>query len=236
MLIDGLNEIPRTSLAGGQGRTSEPQYTVAGGWVRSSQRVSRQRFACWGSGTLDWCLSTTDRVQEYVQSNLKGDSGKELIRELRRLPRLLALCRNPLLLYMLVDLSSEKVAIPSNRGRLLDEFMTRFLNREEPQIAPISARTMRLLLSGLAFEMRCQRTVSILEAEVVRHVQERVSELQAGVGAVDVVEAMEGAKLLHQVGDGRVAFFHELIQEYFAAKELSGTTEVRQVRLEGVRQ
>ena len=37
----------------------------------------------------------------------------------------------------------------------------------------------------------------------------------------------EDAKLLHQVGDGRVAFFHELIQEYFAAKELSGTTEVR---------
>ena len=37
---------------------------------------------------------------------------------------------------MLVELSSEQVAIPKNRGKLLHEFMTRFLIREEPQIAP----------------------------------------------------------------------------------------------------
>ena len=121
---------------------------------------------------------------------------------------------------MLVELSLEKVAIPSNRGKLLDEFMTRFLSREEPQIAPISARTMHLLLSGLAFEMRSRRAVSLPDAEVERYVQGRVSELQAGVGVVDVMNAMLDAKLLHPMGDGRVAFFHELVQEYFAATKL----------------
>lgn len=221
VLIDGLNEIPAQAL-----RAAKAELRHLSTRWREAGFVLTARFPkvfrLLGFRNVRLAPFDDDRVQEFVERKLTGDSGKELIRELRRLPRLLALCRNPLLLHMLVELSLEKVAIPRNRGRLLDEFMTRFLIREEPQIAPISARTMRLLLSRLAFEMRRRRAVSLPEAEVERYVQGRAPELQAGVGAVDVVDAMLGAKLLHQVGDGRVAFFHELIQEYFAARELLG--------------
>ena len=221
VLIDGLNEIPAPAL-----RAAKAELRHLSTRWREAGFVLTARFPdvfrLLGFRNVRLAPFDDDRVQEFVKRTLTGDSGKELIRELRRLPRLLALCRNPLLLHMLVELSMEQVAIPRNRGRLLDEFMTRFLIREEPQIAPISARTMRLLLSGLAFEMRRRRAVSLAEAEVERYVQGRAPELQAAVGAVDVVNAMLGAKLLHQLGDGRVAFFHELIQEYFAARELLG--------------
>ena len=231
VLIDGLNEIPAQAV-----RAAKAELQLLSTRWRKAGFVLTARFPAMfralGFRNVGLAPFDDDRVRKFVQSKLTGDSGKELIGELQQLPRLLALCRNPLLLHMLVELSLEKVAIPSNRGRLLDEFMTRFLDREEPQIAPISARTMRLLLSGLAFEMRYRRAVSLPDAEVERYVQGRVSELQAGVGVVDVMNAMLDAKLLHQVGDGRVAFFHELVQEYFAATKLldllrSGGSDLR---------
>ena len=221
VLIDGLNEIPRQALQAAKAelRNLSTQWREAG-FVLTARFPETSHVL----GFLNVGLAPfdDDRVQQFVQNKLKGAPGKELIGKLQRLPRLLELCRNPLLLHMLVALSLEKVAFPSNRGKLLDEFMTRFLIREEPQIAPILARTMRWLLSELAFEMRCRRTVSLPDAEVERYVHGRVPELQAGVGGIDIVDAMLDAKLLHQVGDGRVAFFHELIQEYFAARELLG--------------
>ena len=220
VLIDGLNEIPAQAVRAAKAelqRLSSTQWREAGFVItaRFPKMFHAFRFRNIRLAPFD-----NDRVQEFVQSNLKGDSGKKLIGELQRQPRLFELCRNPLLLYMLVKLSSKKVMIPSNRGKLLDEFMTHFLDREESQIAPISALTMQLLLSGLAFEMRSRKAVSLQHAEVARYVQGALPELQAGVGAVDVVDAMRDAKLLHRVGDGHVAFFHELIQEYFAAREL----------------
>ena len=219
VLIDGLNEIPAQTLrkAWAELRYLSTQWREAG--FVFTMRFP-EAFRILGFQNLRLAPFDDNRIEEFVQRELRGDSGKEFIRELRRLPRLLALCRNPLLLHMLVALSVENLAIPRNRGKLLDQFMTRFMTREEPQIAPISARTMQLLLSCLAFEMRQRKAVSLPEAEIERYVQKKAPELQAGVGAMDVMNAMLGAKLLHQVGDGRVAFFHELIQEYFAAKEL----------------
>ena len=231
VLIDGLNEIPAQFL-----RTAKAELRHLSTRLSDAGFVLTSRFPAvfrlLGFRSFRLVPFDDDRVKQFVGRELKGERGSEFVRELQRLPRLLELCRNPLLLHMLVELSSEEVAIPKNRGKLLHEFMTRFLVREEPQITPVSVRTMRLLLSRLAFEMRSKKVVSLSVMEVERYVTELARELQAGVGAVDVLSAILGAKLLHHVGDDRVAFFHELIQEYFAALELLGQLKSGRAELE----
>ena len=219
VLIDGLNEIPaqasRLAISELQNLSAELKDV---GFVITS-RFPRV-FHLLGFRSFKIAPFDDDRVRKFVAESLSEDSAEEFSRQLYGLPRLLELCRNPLLLHMLVDISSEQLAIPKNRGRLLHEFMTRFLVREEPQISPVSPATMRLLLSRLAFDMRLKKVVSLSTLEVEQFFQAGVGDLQAGVGAVDVHSAILGANLLHDVGDGRLVFFHELVQEYFAALEL----------------
>ena len=219
VLIDGLNEVPAQARL----RANSELRNLSTQW-RGVGIVLTSRFpkAFPPLGFRRFRLAPFDnrRVREFVAESLEEHKARKFANELLRLPRLLELCRNPLLLHMLVELSSEGVTIPKNRGKLLDGFMTGFLEREEPQITPVSAATMRLLLSRLAFEMRSRKVVSLPSTEVEHFFQALTGELQAGVGAVDVLAAVRGAKLLHVVGDARVAFFHELIQEYFAALEL----------------
>ena len=221
ILIDGLNEVPAQARnrARSELRNLSTQWRRVG--IVLTSRFPRV-FQLLGFRKFRLAPFDNRRVREFVAESLESDRAQKFENELRRLPRLLELCRNPLLLRMLVELSSGGVKIPKNRGKLLDGFMTRFLEREEPQITPVSAPTMRLLLSRLAFEMRSRKVVALPSTEVEQLFHIMTRELQRGVGAVDVLSAVLGAKLLHFVGDARVAFFHELIQEYFAALELLG--------------
>ena len=103
VLIDGLNEIPAQVVPGDQGRTSERLSTQwrEAGFVLTTRFP--EVFHVLGFRNVGLAPFDDDRMRKFVQSELKGDSGKELIRELRQLPRLFTLCRNPLLLYMLVE-------------------------------------------------------------------------------------------------------------------------------------
>ena len=219
ILVDGLNEVPAQAMRRATAELSNLSTQWRGvGFVLTSRFP--KVFQLLGFRRFRLIPFDDRRVREFIAKSLQEDRAREFSDELRRLPRLLELCRNPLLLHMLVELSSGGLRIPKNRGKLLHGFMTRFLEREEPQITPVSAPTMRLLLSRLAFEMRSRKVVALPSAEVEQYCQTLIRELQSGVGAVDAFSAIRGAKLLHAVGDARVAFFHELIQEYFAALEL----------------
>ena len=231
LLIDGLNEIPSQVFRAAKAEVRHLSTQLSKAGIVLTSRFPTV-FQILGFQSFRLTPFDDDRVRVFVGRKLEEGRAQKFVHELRRLPRLLELCRNPLLLHMLVELSSEQVAIPKNRGKLLHEFMTRFLIREEPQTTPVSARTMRLLLSRLAFEMRSRKVVSLPEMEVEQYVQGIAGELQAGVGTVDILSAILGANLLHNVGGDRVAFFHELIQEYFAALELLGLLRAGGANLE----
>lgn len=219
VLIDGLNEVPAQATRRAKSELSNlSTHWRKAGFILTSRFP--KVFQPLGFRRFRLTPFNDRRVKAFVSESLPADKARDFSRELSRLPRLLELCRNPLLLHMLVELSSGRVKIPKNRGKLLHGFMTRFLKREEPQIAPVSAPTMRLLLSRLAFEMRSRKVVALAAVEVEQYCQTAIEKLQVGVGAVDVLTAVTGAKLLHSAGDDRVAFFHELIQEYFAALDL----------------
>ena len=219
ILIDGLNEVPpqarhkcKSEIRNLCTQWRKVGFVITSRFPKVFHLLEFRRFR----------LAPFDdrRVRRFVSESLEREGAQEFTNKLRRLPRLLELCRNPLLLHMLIEMSSGGVKIPKNRGKLLDGFMTRFLEREEPQIAPVSGSTMRMLLSRLAFEMRSRKAVALPSTEVEQFFGALIPRLQSRVGAVDALSAVFGAKLLHSVGDARVAFFHELVQEYFAALDL----------------
>jgi cold shock CspA family protein len=218
--IDGINEIPTRHLQRAVADIQNLSTRMPEATFLITSRFERL-FRALGFRNFEVLPFDNARISDFLHKTFASDEkATRLLQELKQRPQLLSLCRNPLLLYMLADISAERVRIPRNRGKLLHEFMNRFLDREAPQIAPVRPSTVRLLLSQLAFEMRKRTVVALPTVEVEQQVRDELRELQTDVGASDLLSAVRGAKLLHEIGDGRIAFFHELIQEYFAALEL----------------
>jgi hypothetical protein len=125
---------------------------------------------------------------------------------------------------MLTDISGVSVKVPENRGRLLHEFMTRFLEREQQYFPEIQPLTIEILLSDLAFAMRSEGLVSVTLIKARHLLQSRLSAIHAPIGVVEALDFLLQSKILREVGD-QLAFFHELIQEYYAALELRSRYE-----------
>ena len=162
-----------------------------------------------------------EQVADYlIRAFSNEEHAGAFLEELRRAPRLLELCRNPLLLKMLVDISGENLHFPANRGRLLHEFMRRFLTREHDRFRPLEPLTIEIVLSRIAYDARLRGSVVIATERAQQIVAAELATLQHGVGIVDVMSAVQDALILRDAGGGDLVFFHELIQEYYSALEL----------------
>jgi hypothetical protein len=225
LLLDGVNEI-QSRLYRQANAEIRALATFMPAW--SIIYTSRFRNVLPTADFVDLRVQPFDDAQmwEYLQLSLGGEKiALTFYEELRSIPRLLTLCRNPLVLYMLLDISGDTLRVPENRGKLLQEFMTRFLDREKEALTPIEPATIRSILAMLAFEMRSNRTVAISERVAQRLVSPLLSSLQSGIGVIDLFSACIHAGLLYRIGGEQVTFFHELIQEYFAALVLADRFE-----------
>lgn len=217
LFLDGVNEIPARLLREAlldvdRLRTRFPSWSVV--VTTRSHRLPRGL----GFESAQLLPFDDDQMREYLRQALGGDGPAAAFGEqLDAAPRLRQLCRTPLLLHMLVDVSGGTLRVPDNRGQLLHEFMSRFLEREREAFSPIEPVTVQTVLSHLAFAMRERKVVALPQREVYRLVGASIAGLQSGVGTVDVVAAAIGAHLLQPAGADNLAFFHELVQEYFAA-------------------
>jgi predicted RNA-binding protein with RPS1 domain len=166
------------------------------------------------------------QVEDYlVRFFSNGAHAGAFLEELRRAPRLLELCRNPLLLKMLVDISGDDLHFPANRGRLLHEFMRRFLVREHDRFRPLEPLTIEILLARIAYDARRRGSVVVATERAQQIVATELATLQHGVGVVDVMSAVQDALILRDAGGGGLVFFHELIQEYYSALELKARAQ-----------
>lgn len=219
-LIDGLNEVAVRLL----GDTKNKIRNLATRHPRAGYVVTSRFHAITEELNFShWQLDgfSSDQVREYL-CRAFGDEGRagQFFAELRDIPRLFELCRNPLLLWMLTDLSRDKFHVPTNRGRLLRDFLERFLERERPALAPIEPYTMHRILSYVAYAMRTEGAVLATRERILGWMDECLDAVQSGLGVMDVYRAALAARLLRESQREHVSFFHELVQEYFAAVEL----------------
>ncbi|HUN08718.1 MAG TPA: HEAT repeat domain-containing protein [Aggregatilineales bacterium] len=224
VFLDGLNEM------GASGPEKAAQLRQ---WLNSPQAPARVIVTCraadYGSA-LDLGLPTvlarqmdTDRVQQFARAYLKADAEpflKRLYQPARpsapqsmTAPRadrdLLRLASNPYLLtaLMVVYRSSPEGDLPRNNGALFRRLAMALWERERTRQTPgwIPFQQMEAALGKLAYTMIEQGLPVSIDRTTA----------QSLVNS-DLLDAAASANLIEPVGDD-IRFYHQLMQEYFAA-------------------
>jgi formylglycine-generating enzyme required for sulfatase activity len=226
LLLDAINEMPRANRA----------ERVAA-WRAFAQEWEgvRMIFTC---RTLDYNLPLPlqqveinrlddERVRDFLVKYIP-DQAEDLWDDLAHHHQgLLDLARNPFLLAVLAwtYAGAEERGLPPNRGQLLSRLVTRLLDREKQRAHPdwIPAEAQEQALSALAWTLQEQGEGTSLSAqEALTALPERVAARGRTVETPPETVLRLGcaATLLEETLEGQVRFYHHLVQEVFAAREL----------------
>jgi formylglycine-generating enzyme required for sulfatase activity len=173
-----------------------------------------QSEAFWGR---EWPETVKIRDEKYPRWSREGSAWQTMGADRRRL---MPLCRNPYMLFLVCEQFEDKQKLPDNRGALFAGFVDDLLAREEELArergeTPMDADMIRHALTNLAYAMQTSQTgteISRAEAEQL---------LSSVVGAPDpaLLLRLAAAASLLDVGE-KVRFTHQLLQEYFAARRM----------------
>lgn len=215
-LFDGLNEVPpahhdrlREELV--QWMSNYPKHPVilTDRAQDEAWRPLRQRI-----GETAVIQPITDaQVQGYLVERLGSEKGQALYDRLDE--RLRTLAQRPLLLYLIKEAGAADEALPGNRGELYARFVSRLLRRdtERQPDARIPERAKRAAAAHLARQLHERHTQFCARDEAVDLVA-----LWDAASAQELVGALCRHGLL--VGDERIRFPHQTLQEHFAAVSL----------------
>ncbi len=218
-LIDGLNEIATQFQ---QEAIAELKNLLAR-WPKPSVIVSSRKAGfqnLLSLPTFELQVLSDDQIERFLTLSFADSRrGQDLFKTLKSHPQLIAWARNPLLLRMLT-----KVAVagnvPRNRGQMFKQFVAWILSRER-KTQPTNVETKEDVLSHLAYEMRKAGKVAVEKPVAIELIREKLADVSPGIGANDLFQELVENQLLKRTQSDEVRFFHELFQEYFAARELT---------------
>ena len=139
--------------------------------------------------------------------------------------RMMPLCRNPYMLFLICEIYEATGKLPDNRGALFATFVDDLLEREETNCkatgaAWIGALVFREVLARLAFAMQQSETgTKITRREALTLIAQLHLELDS-----ELLLRLGAAASLLQVGEA-VRFTHQLLQEYFASEVMGGAMD-----------
>ena len=225
VLADGLNELPRDPVVRAQ-RLREWREFV-------EENVGRNRFIFSSrergeyAGELDLPNVRVEpldsaRIMDYLRRWQAESLAPVLANPQTRLGELAS---NPFYLNLLVTAYHDNARQLENRGQLLDQFAQRLFKREERRARPdwIASSVQASALSQLAFTTQAQGLNLTLEVKTARALTPRSVEVDDASISVkpDTLFNLARAELLLDPSLERdVRFYHQLVQEYFAALEL----------------
>jgi hypothetical protein len=130
------------------------------------------------------------------------------MRERGSLPGLLGLVSNPFLLSITLEVFIPTMQPPRNRGQLFGAFVDLLLEKRARLKTDDPRRErVRAALANMAYRMQDEKTGTSVPAAWAREV----------LGA-DLLYLAESATILsHDAVNDEIKFFHQLLQEYFAA-------------------
>jgi hypothetical protein len=217
-LFDGLNEMGRRGYA---------NSVALRDWLRSRRAPQRAVFTCRSRDypELDLGIDEAnvrpldlDQIKRFAEAYLQDDASSFLRRVVpggiaSSDPRsLYALAQNPYLLFSLILLHRGKQELPRNMGRLFHRLSEFLWNKERLHhtVDWVPFDEARPRLARLAFEMT--------ESNASTRIPESMAETYLG-DRFALLTAL-GANILDRSETG-LQFFHQRIQEYFAAAELA---------------
>ncbi len=134
-----------------------------------------------------------------------------------RLPEFLEFARNPFILFWTVQVFQKTGNLPERRIDLFQEMISLLIKKRgvaaDDQRRDIARDTV-VALSHIAFEMILERQeIAISEQRLLDYMKS----VQMMSSAADVLELAVSVSLLQRVGEKRLRFRHQLLQEYLAA-------------------
>jgi formylglycine-generating enzyme required for sulfatase activity len=162
---------------------------------------------------------TAEKMPDNVYSKTSAEQDA-LWSDLRKGLPLLSLVRNPYMLLMTAQVYARaRGVLPANQARLFEDFVDTLLAREEELCEGvwIEARVQKAGLSALAYVMQTEgeRGTAVARDWALAYLCQAVP----GCDAERLLHLASSASLL-DASDATVRFYHQLLQEYFAAREL----------------
>jgi len=159
------------------------------------------------------------RINELL-TKYYSDKGGKLYSILVKVPKLLELCRNPLLLKMFGTIYiKDDIDIPNNKGLLIKGFIHNILNREKAKNYLISPEKLNIYLISLGYHTRVNQLVSFNINQVIDAINRVAMEIDPICDRMTIIDTIIDLNLITK-SLNKFSFSHELFQEYFAAEGL----------------
>jgi hypothetical protein len=161
-----------------------------------------------------------EMIHEYLVRNLLTEAEADrLFDQLRASESLLLdLARSPLMLWMLTHVVRDG-KFPTNRGQLFKQFMGVIFRRER-KTKQTDARVKEKCLAEIAFQTRRMGQTAAHEVQVLEWIKSILQEMHYPIGPIELLTELLDNHILELDINKKVAFFHELVLEYFAAVKL----------------
>lgn len=224
ILLDGLNEIindqDRHVLKNELIKLlRDPRYSHV--VITSRQSAYSNDF---NLPVFDLQALSDEEIVEYI-ARFDIVANGNLAQSIDQHPKLKHLCRNPLLLKILLTISKDKGEVPINKGLILKQFLGHVLNREQAKNSLFNRDRYFQFMIGLAYKTRKQKKVSFTYTDALKHISEVSTTIDPTVDRHQVIDTLKDIGILQKHKDF-ISFSHELYQEYLAAEGiLSGLSE-----------
>jgi NACHT domain len=254
LLLDGLNEMSEAhvdsfldDLATFLREHGDHVVVIASRTQRFEGRLRIRPFHVLQMLELEY----PDGVRQFLSGHLNGLGVRQVMTRLDENMPLRRLALNPLLLHMMVLIYLHEEELPASRGHLLDRIARGLLGQWEPDVRGSGVvgpggedcrECRHVLLRHLGYAMKRQGLQ--LPAEAVKEIFDtaadpsihdrshrewgRASRSHLPADWNDLIDEFVRARLLlRDSRSGPIRFWHQTIQEYFAACYVRDTLRVR---------
>ncbi len=235
VLFDALNEMPQEEYAKRAQalRSFIDRWSVKGNRFLVTCRVLDYGEELSGLQRVEVQPFNNDQIKAFIQ-NVLPQSGaglwQTLGREKEARRRLLELARNPYLLTMMVVIFDEVGHLSQNRAELMTDFTQMLMGWAKEKCDRqkwLDTEVQVEALSVLAYETQARAGFgTMIKTGLVKAVMPELVQPDPAWPPVpappeQVLTLAAGANIIEMPGDrSTMRFYHQLLQEYFAAREL----------------
>ncbi len=235
LLFDALNEMPRRGYKERAQALRDfiERWSQAGNRFLVTCRVLDYGEELSGLQRVEVQLLNDEQIRTFLQLELPEDwehLWEQLMEERDKQRRLLAMARNPYILTMMIDVFAEDGQLGQSRAALMTRFTQVLFDKEKaktPLAEGLAVEAQQASLAHMAFEMQKRAgSGSVVETELVKMVMPAEVEVNPAWPAVatppdQVLTLAARANIIEMPVDrSTVRFYHQLLQEYFAAHAL----------------
>jgi len=241
VILDGLNEMPGRRSSNIQAKTDAAdhhnfiQYISSAEALRSNQdprERSLRALAMLSAVRSHFIIScrtheyfqspswqevyilpmNDEQIHRFIQKYMSSIDAIALSEQIDKTSPLKDLARNPFFLRSMIMVSLSSLLSVQNKGQFLERLYGQLINREQARGASFSIRRLTKIVSYLAFKMMCKDMIGS-QVDLRKMAKLRETDLTSLLGTGLIVRRQNNI----------ITFYHQLIQEFFAAVYLRDT-------------